>query len=215
MARQLQDQGEEVGFLALVDSEPPGMTPPSSGGPRYLMTRMAQFWRDGRLRDAARWKLRVACEGIVSRRVGARSRRRLAELRAVHARAHRVYRPAIVRGDALLIRSSEYAQLRSRDWHLRWAELLSGELKVTVVASTHAGLSLDGAAIAKAIRAEMDAAAGVPGRGEGDPAPPVGGLGGEGGVVIRGVSFDRRARRPVDPSWDLADDGDAIHRAAL
>jgi thioesterase domain-containing protein len=163
MARQLQEQGEEIGLLVLADSAPPGVAPPSVSGPKYISSRLAQFWRDGRLLHAVTWKVRVAAERTVVLRYGRKygQRRRVAELRALHARAHRAYRPGTVRGDAVLIRSSEYAQLRSRDWHLQWEHLVSGRLKVVVVPGTHAELSLDGMAMAAAIRAEMGATASI------------------------------------------------------
>jgi thioesterase domain-containing protein len=161
MARQLQEQGEEIGLLVLADSPPPGVPPPSVSRPKYISTRVAQFWRDGRLLQAVAWKLTVAAEHHVVRRYGRKygHRRRVAELRALHARAHSAYRPETLNGDAVLIRSSEYAQLRSRDWHLQWDHLISGQLKIVVVQGTHAELSLDGTAMATAIRAEMGATA--------------------------------------------------------
>jgi amino acid adenylation domain-containing protein len=161
MARQLQERGEEIGLLVVADSEPPGVPPPSVNRTKYVASRLAQFWWDGRLLPAVTWKLRIAAELTVVRRYGRKNgqHRRVADLRALHARAHRAYRPGMVRGDAVLIRSSEYAELRSRDWHLQWEHLVSGRLKVVVVPGTHAELSRDGTAMARAIRAEMGATA--------------------------------------------------------
>ena len=47
-----------------------------------LPSRLAQFWRHGRLLAAATWKRRVATEFTVIRLIGVGPRRRLAELRA-------------------------------------------------------------------------------------------------------------------------------------
>ena len=156
MARQLQEQGEEIGLLVLVDSEPPGVTRPSLRRPRYLAARLAQYWREGHLPEAMAWRVRVAAERTIIRRIWGGRQRRLAQLRTVHARAHGGYEPAVVQGDALLIRSSEYADMPSKDWHLQWGELLTGRLDVAVVSSTHGGLSQDSEGLANAIRAEMD-----------------------------------------------------------
>jgi amino acid adenylation domain-containing protein len=160
MARQLQARGDEIGLLVLVDSEPPGSTPSTVGGPRYIASRLAAYRREGRLFEAAQWKLSVLFEQVVVGRMGrgGKQRQRVAELRGVHARAHRAYQGGPARGDALLVRSSEYARLQSKDWHLQWDQLLSGRLDVAVVPGTHAGLSQDAAEIAKTIRMAMDSA---------------------------------------------------------
>ncbi len=162
MARQLQGCGDEIRLLVLVDSEPPGIAAPTVSSPRYLALRLAHYWRDGRLLRAAQWKLSVVFERIVVRRLrrADEQRRRIAELRAVHARAHGAYRGGLVDGDALLIRSSEHALDRSRDWHLQWNQLVRGRLTVAVVPGAHSALSQNAtaAAVASAIRAAMDAA---------------------------------------------------------
>ena len=160
MARQLQHRGEDVGLLVLVDSSPPGIVAPAINPYRYLAGRVADFWREGRLVDALRWQLRVAADrvlvGRLSRRGG--TARRIARLRSVHAAAHRSYIGGTVRGDALLLRSSEYARLRSRDWDLDWSKLVTGELDTVVVPSTHAGLSIEAEPLARAIRGALDEA---------------------------------------------------------
>jgi thioesterase domain-containing protein len=160
MARQLQAQQEEIGLLVLVDTQPPGVAPPKAATAVYIASRLAQYGREGRLRHALRWQLSLVLERVAIRRMGrgGGQRRRLAELRAVHARAHRAYRGGLVQGDALLIRSSEYERLSSRDWHLQWAQMVSGRLDVAIVPGTDAGLSQDAAAIATTIRKAMDAA---------------------------------------------------------
>jgi thioesterase domain-containing protein len=164
MARQLQADGEEVGLLVLVDSEPPGIEAPGVSPTLYLAGRLADYWREGRLLDAVQWKLSVLVERLVIRRVGRRGNvdRRIAQLRAVHAQAHRAYRPGLVRGDAVFIRSAESARLRNRDWHLEWSRLVRGRVDVAVVPGTHAGLSQDpaAAAMARTIRAAMDSVGG-------------------------------------------------------
>ncbi|MGH7918599.1 MAG: thioesterase domain-containing protein, partial [Candidatus Dormibacteraceae bacterium] len=162
MARQLQQQGEDLGLLVLVDSPPPGIAAPAINPYGYLASSLADFWREGRLIDALHWQMKIAADRVVvgrlSRRRGGTSRR-IAKLRSVHAAAHRSYTGGRVRGDALLLRSSEYARLRSRSWHLDWSKLVSGELDTVVVPSTHAGLSIEAEPLARAIRGALDDAA--------------------------------------------------------
>ncbi len=160
MARQLQQRGEDLGLLVLVDASPPGIAAPAINPYRYVASRLADFWREGRLTDVLRWQMKIAAErvrGQLGRR--GRTARRIAKLRSVHAAAHRSYTGGTVHGDALLLRSSEYARLRSRDWHLDWSKLVSGDLDTVVVPSTHAGLSIDAEPLAGAIRRALDEAA--------------------------------------------------------
>ena len=162
MTRQLQASGEEVAVLVLVDGDPPGITPSEKPhGPTSMARRIWWYWRDGRLIEAVRWKLSVGVERIIVRRFGqARDRRRIAELRATHARAHAAYTGGTARGDALVVRSAEVARDRAKDWQSEWAKLFTGRLHASVVPGTHAGLSRDpsAAAIARTIRSAMDAA---------------------------------------------------------
>ena len=65
---------------------------------------------------------------------------RVAGVRAAHAEAHRRYRGRTVAGDATLVRSEESTILADKDWHLRWAEVITGTLHVAVVPGTHATL---------------------------------------------------------------------------
>ncbi len=140
MARQLQADGDEVELLALVDSEPPSIDPPRINRLRYMVSRLAHYWRDRRLVDSLRWEIGLFWERFVTRRVGPEESRRLAVLRDAHAEAHRRYRGGIVKGDALLIRSQEWAKLPDKDWHLRWRELITGDLRVETVQGSHAAL---------------------------------------------------------------------------
>ena len=73
------------------------------------------------------------------------------------------YRAGVVEGDVTFIRSSEYYQLPERDWHLRWNELITGDLDVVIVPGTHAGLTQgDGAEmLASTITAAIDAVLGI------------------------------------------------------
>ena len=142
MARQLQRDGEEIDLLLLVDYGPPGAV--RRVNPiTYLWQRMRYYIGSGRLLDAIRWKLAVARERFLVRRLGDDRSRRAAEVRSVHAQAFGRYRGGAVDGDAVLVRSVESVGFADRDWHLDWRELVRGELRTVVVPGSHAGLVED------------------------------------------------------------------------
>lgn len=141
MARQLRASGDEVATLVLVDSEPPNIEPPKVGPITRWVGRLRHYWRTGRVLQAVRWKVSVRTERILIRRLGDAQQRRVAELRRVHAGAHAGYRAATnFDGDAVLVRTTEWTQLPDKAWHLRWAELVDGELDVVTIPSSHAAL---------------------------------------------------------------------------
>ena len=147
MASQLQSAGEDVDLLVLVDSEPPIHDAPERQ--RSARSRLKQgiaqvqhFRRDGRLRDALLWQIGLAKEQFLSRWTGGPDQRRAADVRATHRRAHASFRPGKFDGDVLLLRSQESIDLRHNDWHLRWSELITGNLDVAAVPGFHATLML-------------------------------------------------------------------------
>ena len=158
MARQLQAREQQVSVLVLVDSEPPNVEPDHINPLWYVISRFRHYWREGRLLDSLRWQLRLMHERHVTRRVGGAERQRLAVLRGAHAEAHRRYTGGTFTGDAVLIRSREWAGLPDKDWHLRWDELIQGELWVDTVPGTHSGLveTKTAAALAVKIRSAID-----------------------------------------------------------
>ncbi|MCB9420437.1 MAG: amino acid adenylation domain-containing protein [Ardenticatenaceae bacterium] len=158
MAQQLQAQGEEVSLLVLVDSEPPNITPPRINPIKYLISRAAFYWKDGRFWDALIWKLGLAYQRFVILRIGEENTRRVAAVRKAHAEAHRKYHSGTFNGDVLLIRSHESTTLQDKDWHLRWSELINGRLQHEVVPGTHAGLLIEPGVgqMAAKIRAAVD-----------------------------------------------------------
>ena len=158
MARQLQAAGDEVTLLMVVDSEPPNIEPPRINLLRYALDRMRHYRRDGRVIDSINWQLRLRLDRHVSRRVGARDRRRVAQLRHAHAEAHRRYRAGTVHGDLVLVRSQDWADRPEKDWHLRWEEFVTGRLVVDTVPGTHGDLveNASSAALADRIRTAVD-----------------------------------------------------------
>ncbi|MEZ4591278.1 MAG: amino acid adenylation domain-containing protein [Chloroflexota bacterium] len=160
MAQQLQAAGEEVQLLILVDSEPPNITPPQVSRLKYMARRVMFYWQDKRLWHAIAWKLQLMYQNLLLLRVGGEEAQRVATIRQAHAHAHREYRSGQFNGDVTFIRSKESTLLPDKAWHLRWSELISGELHTKIVDCTHAGLVLEpgagelataiGAAIAEA-----------------------------------------------------------------
>ena len=168
MASQLQTAGEEVDLLVLVDSEPPIHDAPERQ--RSVTSRFKQgvaqvqhFRRDGRLRDAVLWQIGLAKEQFLSRWTAGPNQRRAADVRATHRRAHASFRPGKFDGDVLLLRSQESIDLRHNDWHLRWSELITGQLHVAAVPGFHATLMLQDdntTVMAQHMTAAIDAATG-------------------------------------------------------
>jgi amino acid adenylation domain-containing protein len=143
MASQLQAAGDELALLVLVDSEPPGVPAPPRPRMRHILHRTRHYLRHGRFRDALRWQIGLARERFRAWRGAGSDRERVARVRAIHAQAHRDYQGGLVRGDALFIRSEESITLTDKDWHLKWADVITGELRVESVPGTHATLVED------------------------------------------------------------------------
>lgn len=140
MAQQLQAENEQIDSLLLVDSRPPNFQPPKVSATRYVARRLSMYWQSGRLRDAVTWKLRLFRQRMLTRKFGRENLKRQAVVRQAHYEAHQEYRSGTFDGDAVLIRSHEATVLKDKDWHLRWAELISGDMEQVVVPGTHAEL---------------------------------------------------------------------------
>jgi thioesterase domain-containing protein len=124
----------------LVDSEPPNITPPRENPASRLLRRALFYWRDGRLWNAIAWKLGLLLQQLAVVFGGTGQFRRVAQIRRAHARAHSRYRSGKFAGVILFIRSQESQDLRDKDWHLRWSELIDGETKTYIAPVTHANL---------------------------------------------------------------------------
>ncbi|MEO0494017.1 MAG: amino acid adenylation domain-containing protein [Actinomycetota bacterium] len=138
MAGQLQEAGDEVGALILVDGGPPGIRPPRITPLRWLRSRIRLYALSTRLWPSLRWQFGIALARWRQRRAREDGGRQELVLAGELDIAHRSYDGRVVAGDALLVRSSELHGLDDKDWHLRWDELITGELDVEVVESSHA-----------------------------------------------------------------------------
>jgi aspartate racemase len=140
MARQLEAEGEEVDTLLLVDQGPPGIERPEVATWRYVVHRLRHFYRDGRLRHALAWQLKIAMNRFLLRRVGSAQVRSTEEVRAAHHRAHRLYEGGVISSDVVLIRSAETLALEDRSWFLHWEAMTTGAMHLDDVIGTHANL---------------------------------------------------------------------------
>jgi len=159
MARQLRAGGDAVNVLILVDADPPGVAAPRRSRLGHLASRIVHYSRGHRLGDAVRWKFGLARQRLLARRTGSAHQRRAAAVRRAHNRAHQQYRGGVLDGDAMLIRSAEWAALADKDWHVdAWRELITGDLTVRIAPGTHAALVEDASAagIAEHIREALD-----------------------------------------------------------
>ncbi len=153
-------RARRLASLVLVDYGPPGAVRDRVNLVRYISSRIAHYWRDGRLFAAVWWQMGILREKFVVRRLGRAEDRRVAELRHAHSEAHDRYVGGVLRGDALLVRTQESVELPDRRWHMQWRERIKGDLSVEVVAGHHSGLvePLSAAPLAKAIRGSIDRA---------------------------------------------------------
>ena len=158
MACQLQDAGEDVALLLAVDSEPPNIEPPRINRFAHAVDRMRHYRKDGRVVDSVRWQAQLFTDHYVRRYFGAPDRRQVARLRRTHFEAHQGYHGRTFHGDLVLIRSEDWAERPEKAWHLRWREVITGELVVDTVPGTHGDLvgTESSAALARIIRRTVD-----------------------------------------------------------
>jgi amino acid adenylation domain-containing protein len=163
MACQLQEAGEEVAALVVVDSEPPNIDPPRLNPVTHAVNRLRRYREDGKVLDSVRWQLQLFTDRYLRRYVGASDGRRVARLRRTHADAHRGYRGRTFHGDLVHVRSEDWAARPEKAWHVRWDELITGGLELDTVPGTHGDLSEteSSASVARIIRRTVDRATNV------------------------------------------------------
>jgi amino acid adenylation domain-containing protein len=140
MVRQLEAAGEVVAAAVLVDQGPPGVEYPVMTPWRYVARRTRFYFRDGRLRHALAWKIRIGTGRFLLRRAGTPTVRVVEEVREIHRQAHSSYRGGLVSSDLVLLRSEETLALDDKEWFLRWEELTSGALSDDTINGTHANM---------------------------------------------------------------------------
>jgi hypothetical protein len=144
--------------VVLVDQGPPGAEQPVIRPLPYLLNRLRFYLREGRLRHALMWKLRIATGRHLVRRVGPPTARYVEEVRATHREAFRHYKGGHVHHDLVLIRSEESIALTDKSWYVQWADRTDGDFRIESVPGTHANLLERPfvAALAAKIRAALD-----------------------------------------------------------
>jgi len=166
MARQLQEQGDEVALLVLISASPPNSEYEQTRFRwslpwMYKFTRNTGFWLSSFLRrwdpkdrrDFIRWKTLLLGRKIVGLfRIPVKELRRddvdsILDLSVVgaeqrrlwdgHMRALADYHPQPYEGKALLIRSSGHLFLCSFDEQCGWGELIRGDVSVKIIPGDH------------------------------------------------------------------------------
>jgi amino acid adenylation domain-containing protein len=142
MARQLEDAGDELAAVVLVDQGPPGAGQPRNKLCAYLLNRIRFHLRDGRFRQALMWKLRIAVGRHLVRRIGPPTARHVEQVRAAQREAFRRYtgNGRQLHHDLVLVRSAETLALADKSWFLQWADRTEGSLRTESVPGTHHNL---------------------------------------------------------------------------
>ena len=135
MATQLQQQGERVALVALLDSNVPEHGPtwsPATRSLKYIASRLIEYLFAGRLpqivRDAAKWRFKCLLSRWDS------TLRCHLRMRQAHIKAQRSYVARPLAGRVLCLQSEQNS--RNPLMHGRWAELATSEFKRHVVSGT-------------------------------------------------------------------------------
>lgn len=156
MAQQLYGQGQEVGGLFIVDTKP--FTPPrardsrTEGKVQRYVKRIARLNRNGALVSEVRSRLvrhfkrtgGAASEypvGVEEVDFQTAPNGENEALYKAHVRAWKSYYPRVYPGQLTVVRSSEWASRKDKDWHLRkWAALASGGIETIIVTGEHSSV---------------------------------------------------------------------------
>ncbi|HEY1280125.1 MAG TPA: thioesterase domain-containing protein, partial [Acidimicrobiales bacterium] len=139
MARQLEAAGDELDAVVLVDQGPPGI-PQTVRWASYLMFRLRFYFRDGRLRHATAWQLKIALDRLRIRRRWNPALEHVQRVREVHRAALRDYEGGPVDADLVLVRSEESVALADKNWHTEWRTFTRGRFHERYAIGTHANL---------------------------------------------------------------------------
>ena len=140
MARQLEEAGDELDTVVLVDQGPPGVDRELPSSWRYLWIRLQFYYRDGRLWSAIRWQWKIQAKRRFLRRVAPRTIRNEESVRAAHRAAYLTYVGGTVNHELALIRSDESISIEDKGWYLEWRTKTAGSMRLTRTPGTHANL---------------------------------------------------------------------------
>lgn len=142
MASQLEQMGESVAYLAIVDSPAPTYHEPSRNSIRHQINRLLYYVKDHRLIFALGWKLKLHAEKKLLSRLGSDHQKRIQAVRDTHHDAFGNYTPPHpYSGPMTIVRSSEnMLRYNSDDWYKLWQTMPSQETDIVDIHSTHAML---------------------------------------------------------------------------
>jgi thioesterase domain-containing protein/acyl carrier protein len=142
MAAQLEQLGETVAFLAIVDNHAPTYREPGRGSMRHQISRLLYYLSDRRLFHALAWQIKLFTEKWLFHKHGTAAQQRIQVVRNTHDRAFENYKATHnYTGPMTIIRSSEnIVRYASDDWYKLWQEMTIQEIEIVDIHSTHAML---------------------------------------------------------------------------
>ena len=145
MAVQLQEAGEEVGYLGLVDLPAPSIDDPYRNRWSRLIGRLRYYLDNRRFLNALVWKAKMQVQSRLARRLGAETSRRIEGVKQAHAQAFADFRFRYeFRGTVDFVLSSENLRIeQNMDWYRRWEDEHGQRVGYSVVDSTHDRLLYD------------------------------------------------------------------------
>jgi thioesterase domain-containing protein len=140
MTRQLEELGDALDTVVLVDQGPPGVEHEMPSPWKYVAMRLRFYFRDKRLLHAIRWQLKIWAKRRVLRRVAPRTVGYEEAVRETHRAAYRDYEGGAVDHQLVLVRSDESLLLEDKEWHLEWTTKTAGGVRLAHTPGTHANL---------------------------------------------------------------------------
>ena len=145
MAHQLQQAGDEVGYLGLVDNMAPNYEPPKQSRFSYIVNRAAYYMSDRRLFNALAWQVKMQTERRLLMRVGSPTVQRIQAVRLAHDEAFDNYTPptGYTGPMSVVVSSDNLAQNDDELWYKKWGELTKQTVEYVSINSTHAQLLVE------------------------------------------------------------------------
>ena len=145
MAKQLEQAGEAVDALVLVDSPAPNFVPSENKAVTYYGGRFMYYLKDGRLLNALAWKYQVKIQSKLLYNFGSKKAKRIQEVRRAHDEAFDRYEESAdfagYSGPMTIFRSDEYMYLQDERIHTGWEALTEGgSVSYDDLPGTHATL---------------------------------------------------------------------------
>lgn len=145
MALQLEQMGEEVAYLAIVDSPAPNYQEPDKNIWAFGASRLLYYFRDRRLLPALAWKIKLQTQRSIIYRYGSPQVRRILAVRNAHRNAFINYELRLgYTGPMSMVCSSDNRAIHANEgWYKNWFDTTPREVEVTDIDSTHAMLIKD------------------------------------------------------------------------